>query len=153
MRGGEVLSDPETLPEGEPGSTVTPPTPAPPVPPGPGIVPAVGPNDRYTSLSPDEVHNRLGQMLQMQGWSVTSSAPGRFDVSMSIPGSANTLLGVVLILICLVPGIIYFIVKGRPTLLKASITFVPSDTGTRLAVHGSPEALERLGPVMVMLPW
>jgi hypothetical protein len=154
MRGSEVLSDPEALPEGEPGFAVAPPpAPPPPVAAGPSHVPSASPGDRYTSLSPDEAQRRLGQMLATQGWSVTASAPGRFDVALSVPGDPNTLIGVLLLLLWLLPGIIYFLAKRRPTRVRATITFVPAEGGTRIAIQGSTDALQRLGPTLMMLPW
>lgn len=156
MRGGEVLSDSEALPEGEPGSAVTTQAPVPPVPPAPpeaGPVPQANAGDRYTSLSPDEAQRRLGPMLQMQGWSVTAPRPNQFDLALTVPGNPNVLVGVLLFFICIVPAIIYYIIKGRATVLQASMIFVPTEGGTRIALQGSGVALQRLGPVMVMLPW
>jgi hypothetical protein len=89
----------------------------------------------------------------MQGWTVNVPAHGRFDITLSVPGNPNTLVGLLLLLLWLVPGIIYFIVKRRPTLLLATITFVPTDNGTRIAMQGDADAIQRLGPIMVMLPW
>lgn len=156
MRGQDVLSDVEALPEGVPGSEITTPPTVPPVPPqvpGPSHVPQASASDRHTSLSPEETQRRLGQMVQMQGWDVTVSGPNQFDVVFTVPGKANTMIGVLLLLIWILPGVIYFIVKGRPTHVRASMIFIPADGGTRIALQGSPDALQRLGPIMVMLPW
>jgi hypothetical protein len=92
-------------------------------------------------------------MLQMEGWSVTVPATDRFELSLGIPGKPNMIIGILLCLLWLVPGIVYFIIKSRPTVSRASLTFVPEGDGTRIAIQGSPEAIQRLGGVMVMLPW
>lgn len=151
MSGGQVRSDADPLPEGEPGAAVASPVAPPPL--SPAHVPAAAPGDRYTSLRPDEAQRRLGQMLQMEGWSVAVPATDRFEISLSIPGKPNVIVGLLLCLLWLVPGIIYFIMKSRPTVSRASLTFVPEGDGTRIAIQGSPDAIQRLGGVMVMLPW
>jgi hypothetical protein len=153
MIGGQVQSDADPLPEGEPGAAVASPLPPPPVASGPAHVPAARPGDRYTSLRPDEAQRRLGQMLQMQGWSIAVPASDRFEVSVSTPGKPNVIVGLLLFLWLIVPGIIYFAIKSRPTVSRASMTFIPEGDGTRIALQGTPEALQQLGAVMVMLPW
>ncbi len=153
MTDGQVTADAELLPEGEPGSPHAVVPAAPPVPVGPGYVPAPGPGDRYTSLRPDEASRRLGQMLQMQGWVVAAPTPDRLQLTQSIKGVPNTLIGLLLLLLWIIPGIIYFIVKSRTTVVRASLTLIPDGNGTRISVQGSPETMQRLGGVMVMLPW
>jgi hypothetical protein len=154
MRGDQVFSDPEEPPSGGAASPIVPP-PVPPVPSQAAMasVPAVGPADRYTSLRPDEAQRRLGQLLSMQGWTVRAASYDRLDLTLSVPGEANMLLGLLLILLWILPGLIYFALKRRPTQLNAMLTFVPTEQGTRIAVSGGSVAIERLAPVMLMLPW
>lgn len=153
MTDGQVTTDAELLPEGEPGSAHAVVPPPPPVPMGPGYVSAPGGVDRYTSLRPEEVSRRLGQMLEMQGWAVAAPTRDRLELTHSTPGNPNTLIGLLLLLLWLVPGIIYFIVKSRPKVVRASLMLIPDGDGTRISVQGDPEAVQRLGGVMVMLPW
>lgn len=151
--GGQTLSDSGPLPEGEPGAAFAALEPPPPIATGPSYVPAPGPEDRYTSLSPDVAQRQLGQWLQLEGWNVAWPAQDRFELTLSIPGNANTMIGCLLLLIWLVPGIIYFLLAGRSTVHRATMTFVREDNGTRIAIQASPQAMQRLAGVMVRLPW
>jgi hypothetical protein len=104
-------------------------------------------------LSPDVAQRQLGQWLQLEGWNVAWPAQDRFELTLSIPGNANTMIGCLLLLIWLVPGIIYFLLAGRSTVHRATMTFVREDNGTRIAIQASPQAMQRLAGVMVRLPW
>jgi hypothetical protein len=153
MNDGQVHSDAGPLPEGEPGAATASPVAPPPVALGPAHIPAARPGDRHTSLRPDEAQRRLGQMLQMEGWSIAVPATDRFELSLSIPGKPNVIIGLLLCLFFVWPGIVYFVIKSRPTVSRASLNFVHEGDGTRIAIQGSPAAIQRLGGVMVMLPW
>lgn len=151
--GGQVLSDAEPLPEGEPGAARAAAATPPPIVGGPSYVPAAGPGDRYTSLAPDEAQRQLGQKLQMEGWTIAVPTRERFELTLTIPGHPNMVIGLLLALLWVLPGLIYFMRKSRATELRASLIFIPNGDGTRIAVQASSEAMQRLGGVMAMLPW
>jgi hypothetical protein len=153
MTDGQVTTDPELPPQSEPGAAWATAMPPPPVPEEPSVVPAPGPGDRYTSLRPDETYRRLGPMLEMQGWAVRAPTRDRLELTHTTPGNPSLLVGLLLLLLWIVPGVIYFIVKSRPKVLCASLLLVSEGDGTRIAVHGDPEAVQRLNAVMIMLPW
>jgi hypothetical protein len=151
--GGQTLSDAGPLPEGQPGAAIALPEPPPPIDTGPSHVPAPSPGDRHTSLSPNEAQRQLGQMLVAEGWNVVWPVMDRFELSLKVPGNANPLLGCLLLLIWVLPGIIYFLLAGRSTVHRATLIFVREGSGTRIAVQASPQATQRLGGVMARLPW
>jgi len=152
MTGGQVTADPDLPPQSEPAALATTRPPLA-VPEGPSVVPAPGSGDRFTSLRPDEVYRRVGPMLEMQGWAVRAPTRDRLELTHTTPGDPSLPVGLLLLLLWIVPGVIYFIVKSRPKVLCASLFLVSEGGGTRISVHGDHEAVQRLNAVMIMLPW
>ncbi len=153
MRGGEVDTDQEAEPS-MPGSgpSILPDPPAPEQTVMPHVAPPAA-SDRFTSLPAAEAQGRLAQMLPMAGGTVTQTTPGRIDGSLTIKGEPNVVVLVILLLVWILPGLIYWYVKSRPVTERFSLVFVPVATGTRISVQGGPKVMQGLVPVMGQLPW
>jgi Protein of unknown function (DUF2510) len=153
MRGGEVDTDPDAEPSvQDSGPSILPDPPAP----EQAVMPHVAPpaaSDRFTSLPAAEAQARLGQMLAMAGVTVTQTMPGRIDGSLTVKGEPNMVVLVVLLLVWILPGLIYWYVKSRPVAQRFGLVFVPAATGTRISVQGGPKVMQGLVPVMGQLPW
>jgi hypothetical protein len=153
MRGGQVESDPAgEPPEPSTGATILPDPPTP----GQTVMPHAAPpalTDRFTSLPAADAQSRLSQMLPMSGVTVTQVAPGRIDGTLTVKDEPNIALLVILLLLWIVPGLIYWYVKSRPVTDRFSLVFVRVATGTRISVQAGPKAMEQLVPVMGQLPW
>jgi hypothetical protein len=153
MRGGEVDTDPEEEPSApDSGPSILPDPPAP----EQTVMPHVAPpadSDRFTSLPAAEAQARLSQMLPMTGVTVTQTTPGRIDGSLTVKGEPNVVVLVILLLVWILPGLIYWFVKSRPVTERFSLVFVPVATGTRISVQGGPKVMQGLVPVMGQLPW
>ena len=129
-----------------------------PDPPAPGqtVMPHAAPpgaSDRFTSLPAAEAQARLSQMLPMAGVTLTQMSPGRIDGSLTVKGEPNVVVLVVLLLVWILPGLIYWYVKSRPVTGRFSLVFVPVATGTRISIQGGPKVMQGLVPVMGQLPW
>lgn len=161
MRDGAAATDPD-FDRGAPmGTSSTTPQLGPPgvpgPPGGPGTIPraAMGGSvrERLTSLSAAEAQARLCQVLAMSGYPPTQVSQGRVDATVTIKPEPNGILLVVLIVLCLIPGIIYWYVASRPVNHQVSIFLTPTGQGTQLTVQGHPDALSLIGPVVDRLPW
>lgn len=109
--------------------------------------------DRTTSLPPDVAMHRTGQLLAASGWSVTVTAPHTLRGIVSVPGTPNYVVGVLLCLLWLVPGVVYFAVKLRAQPHQADIAVLPDGQGARIVVTCDQQAAERLIPALSQLPW
>jgi Protein of unknown function (DUF2510) len=153
MRGGEVDTDPEAEPSvPDSGPSILPDPSAPEQTVMPHVAPPAA-SDRFTSLPAAEAQARLSQMLPMAGVTVTQTTPGRIDGMLTVKGEPNVVVLVVLLLVWIVPGLIYWYVKSRPVTERFSLVFVPAATGTRISVQGGPKVMQGLVPVMGQLPW
>ena len=112
-----------------------------------------GASDRFTSLPPAEAQARLSQMLPMAGVTLTQTTPGRIDGSLTVRGEPNVVVLVVLLLVWILPGLIYWYVTSRPVTERFNLMFVPVATGTRISIQGGPKVMQGLVPVMGQLPW
>ncbi len=110
------------------------------------------PSDRFTSLSVEEAQARVAQMLLTVGANITSSSPGRIDASLTSKGEPNVLVTILLACICIVPAIIYWVVKAKAQVRPVALTFLAQPTGTRIAVHADPTAMIQLAPALAVLP-
>lgn len=108
---------------------------------------------RPTSLSVPETRDRLLYLLPPAGIMVTGSGPDRIDAVASTEGDMNMALFVLLVLLCIVGGILYWLVKGRNQRLPFSLLLSPSGGGTIVTLNGNPAVWARLAPVMGQLPW
>ena len=153
IRGGEVGTDPEAGPPA-PGSgpSILPDPPAPEQTMMPHVAPP-GASDRFTSLPAAEAQARLSQMLPMAGVTLTQTTPGRIDGSLTVKCEPNVVVLVVLLLVWILPGLIYWYVTSRPVTERFSLVFVPVATGTRISIQGGPKVMQGLVPVMGQLPW
>jgi hypothetical protein len=149
MKGGQVDTDPEAGPS---GPSILPDPPAPEQTVMPHVAPPAA-SDRFTSLPAAEAQARLAQMLSMTGVTLTQTTPGRIDGSLTVKDEPNVVVLVVLLLVWILPGLIYWYVKSRPVTERFSLVFVPVATGTRISIHGGPKAMQGLAPVMGQLPW
>lgn len=92
--------------------------------------------------------------LAMLGFQPVQVGPGRIDAVAATKGTANGLLVVLLLLIWIVPGIVYWVVASRTTTHRVYLTFVPNGTGTRVGVQSStPRGYQMIGPALAQLPW
>jgi hypothetical protein len=89
----------------------------------------------------------------MSGVTVTQVTSGRIDGTLTVKGAPNIAVLVILLLVWILPGLIYWYVKARPVTESFSLVFVPVATGTRISVQAGPKAMERLAPAMGQLPW
>ena len=153
MRGEQVDTDPEAEPSApSSGPSILPDSPGP----GQPVMPHAAPpaaTDRFTSLPAAEAQARLSQMLPMAGVTVTQTTPGRIDGSLTVKGEPNWIVLVVLLLLWILPGLIYWYVKSRPVTERFSLVFVPVATGTRISIQGGQKVMQGLLPVMGQLPW
>jgi hypothetical protein len=153
MRGGEV----DTNPQAEPSAQDSGPS----ILPDPAareetVMPHAAPpaaSDRFTSLAAADAQARLSQMLPMAGVTVTQTTPGRIDGMLTVKSEPNVAVLVVLLILWILPGLIYWYVKSRPVTQRFSLVFVPAATGTRISVQGGPKVMQGLVPVMGQLPW
>ena len=155
MRAGQVDSDPDfvaTLAAVTAATPVAPPTP--PSAPAAAQAPVPSPNDRLTSLPPEVAQERVSIQLSMLGFQPLQVGPGRIDAVAATKGQANGLLVVLLLLVWIVPGIVYWVVASRTTTHRVYLTFVPNGTGTRVGVQSStPRGYQLIGPALTQLPW
>jgi Protein of unknown function (DUF2510) len=153
MRGGQVESDPDGKPA---ASSVDAPIPPDPPLPRQAVMPHAAPpapTDRFTSLPAADAQTRLSQMLPMSGVTVTQVAPGRIDGMVTVKDEPNIVVLIVLLLVWILPGLIYWYMKSKPVTERFSLVFVPVATGTRISVQAGPKTMGRLVPVMGQLPW
>lgn len=148
MRGGQVEADsePMIIPRG--GGYLEPSIPAAPV-----VGPPPSPTDRLTSLSPNEAQSRMYQMLAMNGITSLQTDPGRIHGTIDIKGEPNMVVFVVLLIIWIIPGVLYWIIKSKGQRIPINMLFLPNGTGTRIAVQANGPALERIAPALAQLPW
>jgi hypothetical protein len=109
--------------------------------------------DRETALPVREAQERLSQILAMSGGMVTQVTPGRMDGYFKVNDEPNIVLLVVLLVIWIVPGLIYWYLKSRPITMPFSLLFAPTANGTRVSVQAGPKAMDHLLPVLGQLPW
>jgi hypothetical protein len=153
MQDGKVDSDPA----GKPAA----PTWGPPSPPAPSVMPLAAPvhaappsaADRFTSLPAAEAQSRLTQILSMSGLTVTQVNPSRIDGTVTVKDEPNTAVLIVLLILWILPGLIYWFVKSRSVTERFSLVFVTVASGTRISIQAGPKAMARLTPVMGQLPW
>jgi Protein of unknown function (DUF2510) len=153
MRGGEVDTDPETGPAApSSGPSILPDPPAAQQTVMPHVAPPTA-SDRFTSVPAAEAQARLSQMLPMMGVTVTQTAPGRIDGMLTVKREPNWIVVVLLLILWIIPGLIYWYVTSRPVTEHFSLVFVPVATGTRISVQAGPKVMAQLAPVMGQLPW
>ena len=152
MRAGEVDTDPEAEPsEPGPGPSILPDPPAPDDTMMPHDAPPA-PTDRFTSIPAAAAQARWSQMLPMMGVTVTQTTPGRIDGIVTVKREPNVVVLVILLLVWILPGIIYWLAASRPVSERFSVVFVPVATGTRISIQAGPKAMQQLVPVMGQLP-
>jgi Protein of unknown function (DUF2510) len=120
------------------------------------VMPHVAPpaaTDHFTSVPAAEAQGRLSQMLPMMGVTVTQTTPGRIDGMLTIKDEPNWVVLVLLLLVWIIPGLIYWYLKSRPVTERFSLVFVPVATGTRISIQAGPKVMERLAPMMGQLSW
>ena len=61
-----------------------------------------------------EAQARLSQMLPMTGVTITQTTPGRIDGSLTVKREPNWIVVVLLVLLWIIPGLIYWYVASRP---------------------------------------
>jgi hypothetical protein len=153
MRDGEVDTDPEAQPTApSSGPSILPDPPAPEQTVMPHVAPPAA-SDRITSLAAAEAQARVSQMLPMTGATITQTTPGRIDGMLTVKREPNWIVVVLLLLLWIIPGLIYWYVASRPITERFSLVFVPAATGTRISVQTGPKVMEQLIPVMGQLPW
>lgn len=148
MRGGATYSDPEAPPETPAPS----PAMAPAVPSADAAPPPSG-HDRLTPLPPSEAQERLSFQMAAVGFHPTGVSQGRIDAVLAIKKEPNVVIFLLLLLIWIIPGIVYYMLASGTKLHRASIYFAPNGSGTRVAVRGDPGALQALAPLLAQLPW
>jgi hypothetical protein len=159
IRDGQVEADPDDPPNG--GSATRRPAPAyekglaggsaAAVMTSPGV--SVGVADRFTSLAPPEAQGRLVQLLPIGGFTIIDSSPGRLAATVEVAGEPNWVLVVALCLLWLLPGLLYWYVKSRPTPRRLALQMLPVELGTSVSIQGEAAALERVAPILAQLPW
>lgn len=160
IRGGQVESDPEDPPEGDSSATHRSAPEHQAAMAGDAATAAITPTaasfaaaDRFTSLAPPAAQARLAQMLPIAGFRVVDSSPDFIAATVEVAGEPNWILAVALCLLWLLPGIVYWYVKSRPTPRRLALQMLPVKLGTRVSVRGDAAALERAAPILAQLPW
>jgi hypothetical protein len=149
QRDGKVDSDPEAIPPDAAGSDHSKVE----IPPGEAAAPPSSASDRETSLSPEDAQGRLAQMMAMSGITIRSSAPGRIDGYLAVKGQPNVVVAIILLFVCLIPGILYLVFASRMVSHPVSVILVASGHGTRIAARGSAQVLQVISPLLGQLPW
>lgn len=153
MRNGEVDSDPDGRPASPAWGPQSPPAPSVTQPGVPAHAAPPGPGDRFTSLPPAEAQSRVTQILSMSDLTITQVNPGRIDGTVTVKSEPNVVVLIVLLIVWILPGLIYWFVKSKSVTERFSLVFVTVASGTRISIQAAPKAMERLAPVIGQLPW
>ena len=113
---------------------------------------ASGPTDRFTSLPAAAAQTPLVSDAPDVGVTVTQTTPGRIDGMLTVKREPNVVVLVILLLVWILPGLIYWFVESKPVSERFSVVFVPVATGTRISIQAGPKAMQQLVPVMGQLP-
>lgn len=115
-----------------------------------------GPHAVYTSLRPDAASNEIAQRLAVIPVAVSFVSPEQIQGTIWVPSGSrtNVALAVLLLLICLIPGIIYLIVSSIPRTRPVGFTLalVPQGPGTLINPQPLWVASGPVGNVLRSLP-
>lgn len=89
-----------------------------------------------TQLSPDEASTRLVPLLTGNGATVHSVSPTSITGVVAWRKGPNMLVGIILFLLIILPGVLYFIFARKTISDPFAITITAGESGTTLAASG-----------------
>jgi Protein of unknown function (DUF2510) len=126
------------------GQMVTPP----PWPRGPG-----GAGDRQTSLPLAQAQREIVRILPLAGILVKGEQPGQVQAAVPVKGEPNVATVVILCLLCLIPGLIYWAVSSRVRMEPVVVYLAPSHGTTTVTVQAALGARQAVLNALGALPW
>lgn len=101
----------------------------------PGAVPNV------TTLDQVEVSQRLAMLMASRGAVVNAQGPTGVTGYFSVYQSPSLVLGLILLVFCFLPGVLYLLLGGSTVNEPFSVTFTPVEGGTAVAFSGQGKGL------------
>ena len=108
---------------------------------------------RYvTWLPPDSASQRLALTLAGRGATVTTQSVSGLAGFVTTVKKPSIVLGLLLMLLCLVPGVLYFAFAGGSSTEAFSISLTPTSAGTRVGWNGQGQGLAVAAWACAQLP-
>lgn len=113
---------------------------------------AVDPNEKLTSLAPQQVRGRLLQDLANRGAQVTGQTDDTILGVVHHRTGPNALVVLLLLLFLIVPGVLYLLFGGRNETLSFSISITETGDGTAVVPSGAGAAFRLVSEIVKALP-
>lgn len=107
---------------------------------------------RVTSLSPDETHRYLVQMLPVKGAQVTSSSETTLSGAVRVDKKPSCLIAGVLAIFFVIPAFIYLAVAGKSSSDPFAIEIIPHPQGSSVIASGRGQGLKAARAAINSLP-
>lgn len=107
---------------------------------------------RVTSLTPEETHRYLVQMLPVKGAQVTSSSPTTLSGAVRVEKKPSCLIACVLAIFLIIPAIIYLAVAGKSSSDPFAIEITPHPNGSSVTASGRGQGLKAARSAINSLP-
>jgi hypothetical protein len=107
---------------------------------------------RVTSLSPEEAHRYLVQMLPVKGAQVTSSSETTLSGAVRVDKKPSCLIACVLAIFLIIPAIIYLAVAGKSTSDPFAIEILSHPEGSSVIVSGRGAGLKAARSAVNSMP-
>lgn len=105
-----------------------------------------------TSAAPQDAWNYLASALTASGIQITYQQQPTLAGQLVEHREANVLAAIVLLLLCLIPGIVYLFTARKTRVHHVSLQFTAEGAGTRIAVTGTGFALTAAMAALRQLP-
>ena len=116
----------------------------------PDLPPLAVPN--VTTLDPATAAHDLAMLMSARGAILTTQGPGGLSGYFVVRNGPSVLMGLLLLLLCFVPGLLYLLLGGSTSTEPFSIGLTVTEHGTGTAVTGQGKGLAEARWAVTQLP-